>query len=174
MTTVPFAGGIFHGVLERLEFVMQVTDPATAGDGFVEHGASGHLFDVLAKVADGHLPGQGDVAFVGFFFADHHAEEGGFASAVGADESDFVAGVELEGGFDEDELFAVAFADVGEGDHRILHASRNGRPGDGTNRGVVDFIRFNIFQIGRAWRFLRRRRWASRGWVRRRNEPESN
>lgn len=55
-------------------------------------------------------------AVVGLFVADDHAEEGGFSGAVGADEADFFTGVELEGGVDEDELFAVLFVDGGEGD----------------------------------------------------------
>ena len=143
------AGGVFHGLLQRLELMVQITQAATAGDRFVEHGAAGHLFDVLPEVADGELLGERDVALVGLFFAHHHAEESGLASAVGAHQADLLTGVELEGGFDEDELFAVALVDVGERDHRILHASRNGRRGDGTNRGVVDLIGLMVFIQGK-------------------------
>ena len=92
---VEFAGavGIFHGVLEGFEFVVEVAQPAAAGDGFVEHGAAGHLLDVLPEVADGELFGQRDIALIGLFFANHHAEEGGFAGTVGAYEPDLFAGV---------------------------------------------------------------------------------
>ena len=97
--------------------MVQVADAAAAGDGFVEHGAAVHLFHVLAEVADGELLGDGDFAFVGRFLADDHAEEGGLAGAVGADQADLFARVELERGVDEDELFAVLLVDVGEGNH---------------------------------------------------------
>ena len=95
---------------------MQVAGAAAAGYGFVENRAALHFFYVLAKVTYGQLFGHGDGAFVGVFFADYHAEESSFAGAVGSDESDFFAGVELEGGFYEDELLAVLFIDVGKRD----------------------------------------------------------
>ena len=60
--------------MEVFEFVVQVADTAAAGDGFVEHGAALHLFDVLAEVADGEFFGDGDFAFVGGLLADDHAE----------------------------------------------------------------------------------------------------
>ena len=119
------ARGIFHGVLQRFELVMQVADAAAAGDGFVEHGAALHLFDVLAEVADGELLRDGDLAFVGVFFADDHAEEGGLAGAVGADQADLFAGVELEGGVDEDELLAVLLIDVGKRNHVLERIMEN-------------------------------------------------
>ena len=116
--------GIFHGVVQVFQFVVQIADAAAAGDGFVEHGAALHLFHVLAEVADGQLLGDGDVAFVGVFFADHHAEERGLAGAVGSDQADLLAGVQLKGGVDEDELLAVLFVDVGKGNHPEYQASR--------------------------------------------------
>ena len=94
--------GVFHGVLQGFEFVMEIAGAAAAGDGFVEDRAALHLFDVLAEVADGELLGNRDSAFVGVFFADDHAEERGLAGAVGADQADLFAGVQLEGGVDED------------------------------------------------------------------------
>ena len=66
-------------------------------------------------------------AFVGRFLADDHAEEGGLAGAVGADEADLLAGVELEGGVDEDELLAVLLVDVGKRNHRTLRLAEWGR-----------------------------------------------
>ena len=39
----------------------------------------------------------------GDFLADHHAEERGLAGAVGADQADLLAGVQLKGGVDEDQ-----------------------------------------------------------------------
>ena len=82
--------------------MVEVAGAAAAGYGFVENGAALHFFYVLAEVTDGEFFGHRDGALVGVFFADYHAEEGGFAGAVGSDEADFFAGVELEGGFYED------------------------------------------------------------------------
>lgn len=96
---------------------MEIAGAAAAGYGFVENGAALHFFYVLAEVADGQFFGDGDGAFVGFLFAYHHAEERGFAGAVGSDEADFFAGVQLERGFYEDELLAVLFIDVGKRNH---------------------------------------------------------
>jgi len=117
------ARGIFHGVLQGFEFVVQIARAPAAGDGFIEHGAAGHFFDVLTEVADGEFLRDGNVAFVRRFLTDHHAEEGGFAGAVGADEADFFAGVELERGVDKDELLAVLFVDAGERDQYSVYRS---------------------------------------------------
>ena len=114
--------GIFHGVLQVFELVVQVADAAAAGDGLVEHRAARHLLDVLAEVADGQLLRNRDLAFVGRFLADDHAEERGLAGAVGADQADLLAGVQLERGVDEEELLAVLLVDVGKGDHQDLTA----------------------------------------------------
>ena len=40
--------------------------------------------------------GTENFAFIGLFFTHHHAEERGLPCSVGADEADFLAGVELE------------------------------------------------------------------------------
>ena len=96
---------------------MQIAGAAASGNGFVEDRAAFHFFDVLAEIADGQLFRDGDFAFVRVFFAYDHAEEGGLARAVGADEADLLAGVELEGCVDEDKLPAVLLVDVGKGNH---------------------------------------------------------
>ena len=113
------ARGIAHGVLQRLQLVVQVAHAAAARDGLVEHGAARHLLHVLAEVADGELPGDRDLALVGGLLAHDHAEEGRLARAVGPDEADLLARVELEGGVDEEDLPAVLLAEVGEGDHTV-------------------------------------------------------
>ena len=61
--------------------------------------------------------GNGDFAFVGILLADDHAEERGFAGAVRTDQSDLLAGVQLKGRVDEDQLFAVLLVDAGKGNH---------------------------------------------------------
>ena len=114
----PACAGIFHGVLQAFQLVVQVADASAACDGFIEDRAARHLFDVLAEIADGELPGDRDIAFVGRFLAHHHAEEGGFAGAVGADQSDLLAGVQLKGSVNENQLLAVLLVDTGERNHR--------------------------------------------------------
>ena len=109
--------GIRHGVLQLFELVVQVADAAAAGDGFVEHRAARHLLDVLAEVADGQLLRHGDLALVGRLLADDHAEDRGLAGAVGPDQADLLAGIQLERGVDEEELLAVLLVDVRERDH---------------------------------------------------------
>ncbi len=111
-------------VLERFELVVQIADAAAAGDGLVEHRAALHLLHVLAEVADGQLLRNRDVALVGVFLADDHAEERGLAGAVGADQADLLAGVQLKGGVDEDQLLAVLLVDIGKGDQKTKLAER--------------------------------------------------
>ena len=106
-----------HRMIELFELVMQVAHAAAAENRLVEHGAAGHLFDVLAEVADRHPLRHRDVALVRRFLADDHAEQRGLAGAVRPDEADLLAGIELEGRVDEQDLFAVLLADLGEGDH---------------------------------------------------------
>ena len=93
-----------------------VAEPSAAGNRLVEHRPAGHLLDVLPEVADGQLPRHRHVAFVGLLLADDHPEEGRLAGAVRPDEADLLAGIELEGGVDEEDLAAVLLAEVGKGD----------------------------------------------------------
>ena len=104
-------------MLEVLELVVEIAEPAAARDGLVEHRAARHLLDVLAEVADGELLGNRDLALVGALLARDHAEEGGLARTVRAHEADLLPGVELERGVHEEDLAAVLLADAGEGDH---------------------------------------------------------
>jgi hypothetical protein len=104
-------------VLQRLELVVQVAHAAAAGDRLVEHRPPRHLLDVLPEVADGQLLRHRHVAVVGRFLAGDHPEERRLAGAVGADEADLFARVELEGGVDEEDLPAVLLADAVERDH---------------------------------------------------------
>ena len=106
-----------HRLLERLQFVMQLADPAAAGDGLVQHRPSRHLLHFLAEVADGESLWNRHLAVVRRLLAHDHPEEGGLAGAVRADEPDLLAGVELEGRLDEEDLPPILLADVGERDH---------------------------------------------------------
>jgi hypothetical protein len=114
--------GVGHGVLEVLELVVELAQPAASGNGLVEHGAARHLFHVLPEVPDRQLLGDGHLTLVGAFLARDHAEEGGLARSVRTHEADLLAGVELEGGLDEQDLPAVLLADAREGDHENQRA----------------------------------------------------
>ena len=111
------AVGIPHRVLQALELVVQVAHAAAARDGLVEHRAPGHLLDVLPEVPDGELPGNGDLPLVGGLLADDEPEQRGLPRAVGADQADLLAGVQLERRVDEEDLPAVLLAEMGKGDH---------------------------------------------------------
>ena len=63
------------------------------------------------------LLGNRDVAFVGIFLAHDHAEERGLAGAVGTDQPDLLAGVQLKRSVDEDQLLAVLLVDIGKRNH---------------------------------------------------------
>ena len=99
-----------------LELVVQIADAPAAGDGLIEHRPARHLLHILPEVADGQPLGNRDLALVGGFLADDHAKQGGFAGAVGADQADLVAGVQLKGGVNEDQLLAVLLVDIRERD----------------------------------------------------------
>jgi hypothetical protein len=104
-------------VLKIFELMMQRAEAAAAGNRFVEHGTAGHLFDILSKVADRHFPWDRHFPVVRCFFADDHAEQRRFSRAVGPDEADLLAFVQLEGCVDEQHLSAVLLADFRERDH---------------------------------------------------------
>ena len=89
-------GGIGHFMLQGFQLMMKIAHASAAGDGFVQHGAPGHLFNVLAEIADGKPLRDGDFAFVRLFFAHHHAKKRRLACSVRADQADFFARVELE------------------------------------------------------------------------------
>ena len=55
--------------------------------------------------------------FVRHFLADDHPEQRRLAGAVRPDEADLFAGIELEGGVDEEDLPAVLLADARKRNH---------------------------------------------------------
>src|SRR5205807_1144354 len=103
---------------------MQIAETSAAGDRFIEHRAAGHLLDVLPEVADGHLLRHGDVAIVGRLLADDHAKERGLARAVRSDQAGPLAGIELKGSIDEDELPPVLLGNSAEADHERARERR--------------------------------------------------
>ena len=112
---------IRHGVLECFELVVKISEASAAGDRFVEHRPPAHLLDVLPEIADGELSRNGDLPFIGRFFADDHAKQRRLAGAIGTDEPDLFSGIDLQRGVDEEDLPAVLLADVREGDHSSFY-----------------------------------------------------
>ena len=104
-------------MLQVFELVMQIAGAAAAGDRFIEHRAALHLLHVLAEVADGQPLRNRDLALVGSFLAHDHAEERRLAGAVRADQADLLAGVQLKGSVDENQLLAVLLVDICKRNH---------------------------------------------------------
>src|SRR5262249_28055710 len=100
---------IGHRVLQRFEFVMQISESAAARDGFIQHGPARHFFHVLSEVADGQFLRDRYFALARSFFADNHAEQCGFSGAIRTDQADLLTGVELERSIDEENLPSVLF-----------------------------------------------------------------
>ena len=104
-------------MLQVFQFVVQIAHAPAAGDRFIEHRPALHLLHVLAEVADGQPLGNRDLAFVGGFFADDHAEQRGLAGAVRADQADLLAGIQLKGSVNKNQLLAVLLVDIGKRNH---------------------------------------------------------
>src|SRR5579883_1251422 len=97
--------------------MMRIAHPPAARDGFIERRAPAHLLDILAEIADGEPLRHGDLALIGIFLADNHAEERRLARPIRPDQPDALAGIQLKRGVDEDELLAILLVDRGEGNH---------------------------------------------------------
>ena len=110
---------VFHLLLQMFQLMVQIADAPAARNGFIEHAAALHLLHILAEIPDRQLLGHGDVTIIGRFLAHDHAEQRGLAGPVGTHQTGLFAGIQLEGSFYENELLAVLFTDVAEGDHSL-------------------------------------------------------
>ncbi len=90
------ARGIFQTLLQVFQFVMQIANPSASGDGFIQHRPAAHLLHILAEIADGQPLRNGDLAVVGLLLSNHHTKERGLAGAIGADQADLLAGIQLK------------------------------------------------------------------------------
>src|SRR3954471_7443311 len=106
-----------HFPLQGFQFVVEIADASAPCDRFIQDRTALHFLDVLAKVADRQLLGDRDRALVGSFLAHHHSEEGCLARAIGTDQSDFFARIQLKGSIHEKQLLAILLIDVRERDH---------------------------------------------------------
>src|SRR5436190_1431872 len=85
------ARGVAHCVVEIFELMVEIADTAAPGYSLIEHGAALHLLHVLTEVANGETLRNGNLAFVGSFLVDNHAEERGLTRAVGTDQAYLLA-----------------------------------------------------------------------------------
>ena len=108
---------IGHRVLELDELVMQIAEAAAAGDRFIEDGASGHFVNFLTKMSNGDFLRNRDHAVVSGLFAGDHAKERRFSGAIRSDEAGLLARIELERGFDEEDLPPVLLVNVRKRNH---------------------------------------------------------
>jgi hypothetical protein len=89
-------------------------------DVAVEHeieGAVGQGRRFLGDAGDVPAGRQFDIAGFGVQFAGEQREQAGFAAAVGADDADLPAGVQLNGGVDNQGAADAGEGDLAEGDH---------------------------------------------------------
>ena len=94
---------------------------AAAGDGFVQHRAALHLLHVLAEVADGAASWEPRPRLRRATSSPTIMRKSVvLPEPFGPDQPDLLAGVQLKGGVDEDQLLAVLLVDVGKGNHASL------------------------------------------------------
>ena len=89
-------------------------------DVAVEHEIEGGIGQGRRFLGDaGDVPAgrHFDIAGFGVQFVGEQREEAGFAAAVGADDADLPAGVELDGGVDDQRAAGAGEGDLAEGDH---------------------------------------------------------
>jgi hypothetical protein len=110
------AGGL-EPRAERGELLAEPRHLAGAGAGLGEDRSPAQLADVLPEVAQRQLPRPLDRAVVGLLLAGDQPEHRGLARAVGPDQADLLAGVDLKRRIDEQDLSAVLLAHRAERDH---------------------------------------------------------
>lgn len=90
-----------------------------------------HEFECGIGQGRGFLGNAGDVpagrdfniAGFGVQFVGEQGEEAGFAAAVGANDADFPAGVDLDGGVDDERAAGAGEGDLAEGNHEAANYS---------------------------------------------------
>ena len=113
----PLIGLNLAGVFEFGQFGSNGRNRPDTVHGFGDDAFAFHLTDVLLEITDGDATINRDLAFIRRLFARDHAKDGGFARAIGTHQTDFFAAVDGTRCFDEEDLFAVAFANGVEPNH---------------------------------------------------------
>ncbi len=107
--------------------MMQIARAPAARDGFIQHRAPLHLLHVLAEVADVQPLGNRHCTFVRLLLAHDHAKKRRLARAVGSNQADLFAGIQLKRSVDKNQLLAVLLIDSGKRDHSsIISATLSG------------------------------------------------
>ncbi len=107
-------GGVAHLGFERVHFVLERGEGGRGAEGFVKETALETEMDFLGEVADADAFGDLGESLAGVHFSGKEFEDGGFACAVGSNESDArvvvdfprevaedFLGTEIDGGFAE-------------------------------------------------------------------------
>ncbi len=94
----------------------------------VEAALFGQIADAVEVLAVEGLAEELHVAGVGHGDADHHADGGGLAGAVGAEEAEHAAGLDLEGEIFDGDFGVVGFADLLEFDDGHGFSNNGVRP----------------------------------------------
>ena len=108
-TPSPLGFRIDQFALDAAQFDVAVEDEIDGGIG------QGRGF--LGDAGDVPAGRDFDVAGFGVQFVGEQREEAGFAAAVGADDADFPAGMNLDGGVDDQRAAGTGEGDLAEGDH---------------------------------------------------------
>ncbi len=96
----------------------------------VEHEVDGGIGQGRGFLGDaGNVPAGRDLDIAGFGmqFVGEQREEAGLAAAVGADDADFPAGVDLDGGIDNQWAAGAGEGNLAEGDHEGADYKPRGR-----------------------------------------------
>ena len=110
--------GVDQLALDAAQFGVAVEDEIDGGIG------QGWRF--LGNAGDVPAGGDFDVAGFGVQLVGEQREQAGFAAAVGADDADFPAGVELNGSVDNQWAAGAGEGDLAEGDHEAVDYSEAG------------------------------------------------
>ena len=120
-----------------------------AAADFLEDGVFGvQGFSALIDIGDDDGIADAEEAGVGGFLADDHAEERGFAGAVGTDDSDDSAGGEAEGHIIDQKAIAIAFFDVIGVDDEVAEVGAGGDLEDDGFVAFFDVLRGELFVAG--------------------------
>jgi len=93
-------------------------DIGVGGQHLVDDRVIGDLFDLLGEKADPQVLPGADLAAVQRHLPHDEAQKGGLARAVGADQPDAHARLDMQAGLVEQHLAAERFRDVGEVQHQ--------------------------------------------------------
>ena len=104
---------VVPGVNELLQFGKFGRDGASQFDDRLVLSGSGFL----RQIAKADVALQFDLSFVRRFLAEDQGQQRGFACAIGADQSNAILPIDLQGGVGKERSPAKTFAEAGNGQH---------------------------------------------------------